>query len=833
MDIYLGGRNVSSDFAISINSANKKFSIKRNNAPYGQYKVIVTYGNDKKTDEYLNNFFVTHGIIGEEIEYDYDKTTFAFSPGRDLEFYSFILPQKNFVIYTTKLSGSVSFLQTKTSVYSQKNTSIPTLSYQITNGESCVSSYDITSNSGYTLSYNFNFEYYADASLQPVTVYYDLGGGVNHPKNYAKELANSSTPLTLYAPTRDGYTFDGWYLDYANGCKKIDENDGVYSISWQDIHHMGESPTLNASSYYKKYYNNSNTLFVYARWKETTYHSVDLTINGNGKSIIDKTISVCADDSVRYIFTPDSGWCLANLSVNGIDLSSSDLIEVMKYGLLLKGVDTAISIVATFEEGVYLSLNYGENIKTVYIIGSLNGVEKKFYNGDFIPAEYFSGAADIIKPRKQSLQLASLNTKDEKEDLPPITIIRPGDLNFTLAVEVFDETDDYFFALDNASAYTPMGNNVYQKSITINKNASLEEISVGSATKKIAEKTKVTYKAGSYITDHYISTDINASSGEKDSILCSSGQTVYLFIKPTADNAYYKYKVPNYFVAVGNGWYRKAYFINADNPDLGKISVYRNIQTYTVTWLNWDGSLLYSEEYQAGEIPVFDIDRLTPSSTPTRPDEGVYSFVFTGWNKNIKVVMSNTYTATYQTVLKEFTISVETTENGSVVSNDESNTLTYEDKKTYTFTSSVGYKIKEVFVNGVSVGAIDSYTFSGVTSDQTLRVEFEKIKYSVSVICGENGSANCAETTQIEHGASFTVNFTPDDGYKIKNVMVDGVSVGVVCKYCFESVEQNHRIEVEYELDLTPIIITPAIIVTIGGGLALALGIIIKRLKSH
>ena len=46
------------------------------------------------------------------------------------------------------------------------------------------------------------------------------------------------------------------------------------------------------------------------------------------------------------------------------------------------------------------------------------------------------------------------------------------------------------------------------------------------------------------------------------------------------------------------------------------------------------------------------------------------------------------------------------------------------DSKTYTITADKGYAIADVTVNGKSVGAVDSYTFKNVTSDQTIRATF-------------------------------------------------------------------------------------------------------------
>jgi hypothetical protein len=49
----------------------------------------------------------------------------------------------------------------------EKNMSIPSISYEITDGEACTETYVISSESGYDLEYNFIFEYYDDIKLTP------------------------------------------------------------------------------------------------------------------------------------------------------------------------------------------------------------------------------------------------------------------------------------------------------------------------------------------------------------------------------------------------------------------------------------------------------------------------------------------------------------------------------------------------------------------------------------------------------------------------------------------------------------------------------------------
>ena len=811
IDIYLGDQNVTDLFDIRIDNAAKKFCISKSNAVYGQYKVLVTYGNGEKTDTYLNNFFVTHGLTGEEIEYDHASSSFSFRTGRDLEFYSFIVPNKTYVIYTSKLSGEISFLPTEQSVYSEINMSLPKISYEITNGESCTKTHTLTSDSGYDLTYTFVFEYCEDTSMQPVNIYYDLDGGVNHPKNYSYELASPTKDLVLYAPTRPGYTFAGWYLDYGNGSKKIPESNGVYSICWDDIYHLGENPGMNALSYYKEYYNNSSTVFVYAHWEEAEYHNVDITIIGEGSAQIHEDISVSANSSVRYLFKPGTNQALIELTINGTAVRGDEFLKILQYGLELKNLKEDVAITATFAQGVYLSLQCGENIKNAYIVGTKDGETKKFYDGDFIPASYFSDVwfNGILRPRK--LEDPSLALIDNLEAvLKPIDPINPSPslpsislpsygTQFSLVVELPEDREGYTYVLDDIGSYSVVEKGVFKKNITIAKSDELAEIRVGAATEKPIEKVTIRYTTGNYTQDHYLSPDINGTIGIKNTATFDAGQIVYLFIKKPQDTAVYYYKTPEGFEEFNGQWYRKAYYVSADASDLGTIAVSRTNQSYVVTWKNYDGSLIYSEKYNYGARPTFYDSTGASKDVPTRPDAGLYSYVFLGWDKELNPVSADiTYTAVYETVLRKFNITVEPTENGTILSG-ESNALNYLEQKTYVFAPNPGYKVKDVRINGESVGAVSSYIFTNVRSDQTLFVEFEKIRYDVNIICGENGSADPAGALTVVHGENLLIKISPADYFHIDTIKLNGEIVASAKQLCIENVTQNILVEITFK----------------------------------
>ncbi|MBO4454243.1 MAG: starch-binding protein, partial [Paludibacteraceae bacterium] len=69
---------------------------------------------------------------------------------------------------------------------------------------------------------------------------------------------------------------------------------------------------------------------------------------------------------------------------------------------------------------------------------------------------------------------------------------------------------------------------------------------------------------------------------------------------------------------------------------------------YTVTFLNWDGTVLDSRLWEEGTTPSYS------GATPTRPKSNDTIFVFAGWTPTIVPVTANaTYTATYTATKEE------------------------------------------------------------------------------------------------------------------------------------------------------------------------------------
>ena len=134
--------------------------------------------------------------------------------------------------------------------------------------------------------------------------------------------------------------------------------------------------------------------------------------------------------------------------------------------------------------------------------------------------------------------------------------------------------------------------------------------------------------------------------------------------------------------------------------------------------------------------------------------------------------------------------------------------------QSYTIKADNGYHISDVKVNGASVGAEESYTFTNVRSNQTIAVTFSRnssgggggggggtTRYIIEAEAGWGGDISPDGRVSVSSGSDKTFRITADEGYEIADVIVDGESVGAVSSYTFENVRKNHTISVTFTED--------------------------------
>ena len=123
------------------------------------------------------------------------------------------------------------------------------------------------------------------------------------------------------------------------------------------------------------------------------------------------------------------------------------------------------------------------------------------------------------------------------------------------------------------------------------------------------------------------------------------------------------------------------------------------------------------------------------------------------------------------------------------------------DTVTLTVTADPGYYVKSTELNGaaVSLNSDNEYVFT-IESDSTFTAEFAEIppdSYVVTVNCGEHGTVTPG-TADYESGTEVTLTVTPDSGYRVKSVTLDGKAVTLTNgKYTFK-VTANCTFEAEF-----------------------------------
>lgn len=120
--------------------------------------------------------------------------------------------------------------------------------------------------------------------------------------------------------------------------------------------------------------------------------------------------------------------------------------------------------------------------------------------------------------------------------------------------------------------------------------------------------------------------------------------------------------------------------------------------------------------------------------------------------------------------------------------------------QTFTYNTNPCYTFNNWVVDGANAGSGSTYTFSNVTANHTISVSAILKTYTISSSSGANGSINPNGNTAVDCGASQTYTITPNSGYVVDDVLVDGVSVGAVTNYTFNNVSANHTISASFEI---------------------------------
>ena len=123
--------------------------------------------------------------------------------------------------------------------------------------------------------------------------------------------------------------------------------------------------------------------------------------------------------------------------------------------------------------------------------------------------------------------------------------------------------------------------------------------------------------------------------------------------------------------------------------------------------------------------------------------------------------------------------------------------------KTFAIIPNPGYAVLDVVVDGTSKGSQTSYTFDNVKADHTIEASFTATGYyTITTSPGSNGSISPLGPVAVAPGANQTFTITPDPGYAVDEVQVDGKKEkDALTSYTFENVDDDHTISATFKVD--------------------------------
>ena len=279
----------------------------------------------------------------------------------------------------------------------------------------------------------------------------------------------------------------------------------------------------------------------------------------------------------------------------------------------------------------------------------------------------------------------------------------------------------------------------------------------------------------------YIGTEYELLEKPGDGKLYGDMQFNQVDIKPVSEDADGRH----YFITPAAGdneistYYLDISILRIVKPENGTVAFSGRLDNgRSVTTLG-DGTQVYS---------VGTWDEITLTLTPD-PGYQLRSAVLNGsevavtnnaYTFNIEQSVDWSFVAEFEKIPADsFTVTVNSGANGTVTPGTKS----YESgtEVTLTVTPDSGYRVKSVTMDGRAVALADGrYTFT-VTADCTFAAEFEKIpadSFTVTVNSGANGTVTPG-TKSYESGTEVTLTVTPDSGYRVKSVTMDGRAVAL------------------------------------------------------
>ncbi len=169
-----------------------------------------------------------------------------------------------------------------------------------------------------------------------------------------------------------------------------------------------------------------------------------------------------------------------------------------------------------------------------------------------------------------------------------------------------------------------------------------------------------------------------------------------------------------------------------------------------------------------------------------------FQYVFTNVNADHTIV------ATF--AIDTFIITPTAGPNGSIVPSLPL-TVNYGSDATFTITPNLNFHIAGVSVDASAVGPVPTYVFHNVIANHAIVATFTHETASIVPTAGPNGTISPNTTQTVNTGSSLTFTITPNSGYQVDQVVVDGFPLGPLTSYTFVPVDAlNHSVSVTFKV---------------------------------
>ena len=215
------------------------------------------------------------------------------------------------------------------------------------------------------------------------------------------------------------------------------------------------------------------------------------------------------------------------------------------------------------------------------------------------------------------------------------------------------------------------------------------------------------------------------------------------------------------------------------------------INQYTITFDTAGGSVVTPITQNYGTA-------ITAPAAPTKT-----GYTFTGWDRAIPATMpAENLTITAQWTVNQYTIAYDlaggTAEGNPDTYTIETGAFTLKNptKSGYTFTgwSGTGLDGENNMTVTIPTGSTGNRTYTAHWRYNGSGHSYSY--YTIKATAGAGGSISPSGNVSVREGRDQIFTITPDKGYAVSNVKIDGKSIGAVKSYTFENVSRTHTIEV-------------------------------------